>query len=81
LSNTRTTSPRLLREREPDQPSLLALLVEAFDGAMSRQAWQPGCARCVARAKRGGTLTGVNQAVTWQDGEPVCFTDFEIAGG
>jgi len=68
---------RALLAALPDDPSmhLAAVLGLALDQAPL----QPGCARCVAREKAAGAAEPqVRQAVTWQDGEPVCYEDFGV---
>ena len=70
---------RALLAALPDDPSmhLAAMLGLALDQAPL----QPGCARCVAREKAARAENPqVRQAVTWQDGEPVCYEDFRVNG-
>lgn len=63
----------------PDDPSmhLAAVLGLALDQA----ALQPGCVRCVRKAKTaeaaGGELTPISQSITWlPDVGPVCYGCF-----
>jgi hypothetical protein len=81
VSNTRTTSPPLLRSvPQPAQDGAM-MLAAALGLALDQAALQPGCARCVAREKAAGAVAPqVRVAVTWQDGEPVCYEDFEVPG-
>ena len=68
---------RALLAALPDDPSmhLAALLSMALDKANL----QPGCAVCVQREKSAGAENPqVREAVTWQDGRPVCYEDFEV---
>ena len=82
MSNTRTTSPPLLRSvPQPAQDSAM-MLAAALALALDQAPLQPGCARCVAREKAAGAAEPrIRVAVTWQDGEPVCYEDYEIAPG
>ena len=71
---------RTLLAALPDDPSmhLAAVLGLALEQA-ALGTLQPGCARCVRREKAAGAAEPqIRQAVTWQDGEPVCWDDFEL---
>ena len=68
---------RALLAALPDDPSMHLAAVLGL--ALDRAALQPGCARCVAREKAArADNPQVRQAVTWQDGEPVCYEDFGV---
>lgn len=79
-----TSEARALREAHAegramahadDNLRLAAALSFALDGAQL----QPGCARCVAREKAAGAVEPmVRAAVTWQDGEPVCYEHYQV---
>lgn len=86
MSRTRTTTggQRHASEAPASKPPMTALppgpqnpalvLAAALGAALDNRAWQPACARCVARAKTSGDETlRVPQALTWQGGEPVCY--------
>ena len=79
MSNTRTTSPPLLRSvPQPAQDGAM-MLAAALALALDQAPLQPGCARCVAREKAAGAAEPrIRVAVTWQDGEPVCYEDFAL---
>ena len=56
------------------------MLAAALGLALDQAALAPGCARCVRREKAAGAAEPqIRQAVTWQDGEPVCWDDFEVS--
>lgn len=78
MANTRTTRPPLRRPVEPSAQDGAMMLAAALGLALERAPLQPGCARCVAREKAAGALEPqVRVAVTWQDGQPVCYEDYE----
>ena len=55
------------------------MLAAALGLALDQAGLAPGCARCVRREKAAGVAEPqIRQAVTWQDGEPVCWDDFEV---
>lgn len=71
---------------------LASLIAAAVAIALEQTAFQPGCARCVHEKKIAEAIavkaledrpeTTVRQALTWQDGQPVCWEHFdEPAGG
>ena len=71
---------RALLAALPDDPSMHLAAVLGL--ALDRANLQPGCAVCVAREKSAGAENPqVREAVTWQDGQPVCYEDFEVRGG
>jgi hypothetical protein len=78
VSNTRTTSRPLRSVPQPAQDGAM-MLAAALGLALDQAPLQPGCARCVDREKRAGAAQPrIRVAVTWQDGQPVCYEDYEV---
>jgi hypothetical protein len=79
VSNTRTTSRPLRSVPQPAQDGAM-MLAAALGLALDQAPLQPGCARCVDREKRAGAAQPqIRVAVTWQDGQPVCYEDYEVS--
>jgi hypothetical protein len=78
VSNTRTTSRPLRSVPQPAQDGAM-MLAAALALALDQAPLQPGCARCVNREKAADAAQPqIRVAVTWQDGQPVCYEDFEV---
>lgn len=88
MSNTRTNRRQPLGPIEHNRRQMLGqppgqqeavMLAAALGLALDQAGLAPGCARCVRREKAAGVAEPqIRQAVTWQDGEPVCWDDFEV---